>query len=143
MARLHLQVAALEEQIRSQYTSVAAYASIAQEQVEFTRNEARADLDRTRQTLIDLVEQVRRESIPAASRTHVPGTPPGPLAPPVARTPAVAAPSPLLAARMGELEQAMMLCFDRQRELAETVAAVLDIVSAPPSHAPINGLAFT
>ncbi len=41
LAQLHLKVAALEEQMRSQYTSVAAYASIAQEQVEFTRNEAR------------------------------------------------------------------------------------------------------
>ena len=62
LAQLHLKVAALEEQMRSQYTSVAAYASIAHEQVEFTRNEARADLDRTRQTLIELVEQVRREA---------------------------------------------------------------------------------
>ena len=36
-----------------------------------------------------------------------------------------------------------MQCFDRQRELAETVAAVLDIVSAAPTDAPISGLAFT
>ena len=123
--------------MRSQYTSVAAYASIAQEQVEFTRNEARADLDRTRQTLIGLVEQVRDEA-GAAPKTRVPGAPPGPLAPPI-----VTAPSPALAARLGDLEQAIMQCFDRQRELAETVAAVLDIVSAAPSDAPISGLAFT
>jgi hypothetical protein len=137
LAQLHLKVAALEEQMRSQFTAVAAYASIAQEQVEFTRNEARADLDRTRQTLIELVEQVRHEASPAP-RTRVPGAPPGPLAPPI-----VTAPSPSLAARLGELEQAIMQCFDRQRELAETVAAVLDIVSAAPTDAPISGLAFT
>jgi hypothetical protein len=137
LAQLHLKVAALEEQMRSQFTAVAAYASIAQEQVEFTRNEARADLDRTRQTLIELVEQVRHEAGPAP-RTRVPGAPPGPLAPPI-----VTAPSPSLAARLGELEQAIMQCFDRQRELAETVAAVLDIVSAAPTDAPISGLAFT
>jgi len=137
LAQLHLKVTALEEQMRSQFTAVAAYASIAQEQVEFTRNEARADLDRTRQTLIELVEQVRHESS-AAPRTRVPGAPPGPLAPPI-----VTAPSPSLAARLGDLEQAIMQCFDRQRELAETVAAVLDIVSAAPTDAPISGLAFT
>ncbi len=68
----------------------------------------------------------------------MPGAPPGPLAPPI-----VTAPSPSLAARLGELEQAIMQCFDRQRELAETVAAVLDIVSAAPTDAPISGLAFT
>jgi hypothetical protein len=137
LAQLHLKVTALEEQMRSQYTSVAAYASIAQEQVEFTRNEARADLDRTRKTLIELVEQVRLEAS-TGGRTRVPGAPPGPLAPPI-----VTAPSPALANRMGELEQAIVQCFDRQRELAETVAAVLDIVSAAPTNAPISGLAFT
>jgi hypothetical protein len=137
LAQLHLKVAALEEQMRSQYTSVAAYASIAQEQVEFTHNEARADLDRTRQTLIGLVEQVRDEAT-TAPKTRVPGAPPGPLAPPI-----VTAPSPALAVRLGELEQAIMQCFDRQRELAETVAAVLDIVSAPATNTPISGLAFT
>ncbi len=137
LAQLQLKVAALEDQMRSQYTSLAAYASIAQEQIEFTRNEARADLDRTRQTLIELVEQVRQEAS-AAPRIRVPGAPPGPLAPPI-----VTAPSPALAARLGEFEQAIMQCFDRQRELAETLAAVLDIVSAPAVDAPISGLAFT
>ena len=136
LAQLHLKVTALEEQLRSQYTSVAAYASIAQEQIEFTRNEARSDLDRTRQTLIELVERVRHEG--SEPRTRVAGAPPGPLAPPI-----VTAPSPALAVRLGELEQAIMQCFDRQRELAETVAAVLDVVSAPSTGAPISGLAFT
>jgi hypothetical protein len=137
LAQLHLKVTALEEKMRSQFTAVAAYASIAQEQVEFTRNEARADLDRTRQTLIELVEQVRHEAGTVA-KTRVPGAPPGPLAPPI-----VTAPSPSLAGRLGDLEQAIMQCFDRQRELAETLAAVLDIVSAAPTDAPISGLAFT
>jgi hypothetical protein len=136
LAQLVLKVAALEEQMRSQYTSVAAYASIAQEQVEFTRNEARSDLDRTRQTLIELVERVRHEG--GEPRNRVAGAAPGPLAPPI-----VTAPSPALALRLGELEQAIMQCFDRQRELAETVAAVLDVVSTPSARAPINGLAFT
>ncbi len=137
LAKLQLQVATLEEQVRSQYIAAAAYASIAQEQAEFTRNEARADLDRTRQTLIELVEQVRSE-VGAAHMTHVTGAPPGPLAPPP-----FTAPSPALAARLGELEQAITQCFDRQRELAETVAAVLDVVSAAPIDAPITSLAFT
>jgi predicted amino acid-binding ACT domain protein len=141
LAQLQLKVTALEEQMRSQYTSVAAYASIAHEQVEFTRDEARADLDRTRQTLLDLVEQVRREASPAP-RIRTPGTPPGPLAPPVAAHP-MTAPGPPLATRLGELEQAITQCFDRQRELAETMAAVLDIVTGARADAPISSLAFT
>ena len=141
LAQLHLKVTALEEQMRSQYTSVAAYASIAHDQVEFTRDEARADLDRTRQTLIELVERVRHEA-GAAAPLRAPGTPPGPLPPPIA-TALVKAPAPALATRLGELEQAITQCFDRQRELAETMAVVLDIVTAARADAPISSLAFT
>ena len=137
LAQLNLRVAALEEQVRSQFTSVAAYASIAQEQIEFTRSEACADLDRTRQALIDLVEQVHHES-GADSRTQLPAGPPGPMAPPDTTSP-----SPVLAGRVAELEQAITQCFDRQRELAETVATALDIVSASHTDAPISILAFT
>ena len=62
------QVAALEEQMRSQFTSVATYAAIAQEQCDFVRNEARADLERTRNTLIQLIEQLRAEVSGGTSR---------------------------------------------------------------------------
>jgi hypothetical protein len=55
----------------------------------------------------------------------------------------ITAPSPALASRLAELEDAVLACFGRQRELAETLAAVLDMVTAAPSGAPISGLAFT
>jgi hypothetical protein len=54
-----------------------------------------------------------------------------------------AATGPPLATRLGELEQAITQCFDRQRELAETMAAVLDIVTGARADAPISSLAFT
>lgn len=54
----------VERQLLSQYTSVAAYAQIAQQSVDTARAEARADLDREKATLISLVERVRSECMP-------------------------------------------------------------------------------
>jgi hypothetical protein len=54
-------LAKLEEQLLSQYTSMATYAQIAQQAVETARAEARADLDREKATLISLLERVRTE----------------------------------------------------------------------------------
>lgn len=51
----------LEQQVMSQYTSMAAYATIAKQDVESTRAEARADLDRSQATLIGLLEKLRNE----------------------------------------------------------------------------------
>jgi hypothetical protein len=51
----------LEEQLMSQFTSMATYAQIAQQSVETARAEARADLDREKATLISLIERVRNE----------------------------------------------------------------------------------
>ena len=51
----------VEQQLLSQYTSIAAYAQIAQQSVDTARAEARADLDREKATLISLVERVRSE----------------------------------------------------------------------------------
>jgi len=51
----------LEEQLMSQYSSMATYAQIAQQSVETARAEARADLDREKATMISLIERVRAE----------------------------------------------------------------------------------
>jgi hypothetical protein len=51
----------LEQQVMSQYTSMAAYATIAKQDFEAVKTEARADLDRSQATLIGLLEKLRNE----------------------------------------------------------------------------------
>jgi hypothetical protein len=51
----------LEQQVMAQYTSMAAYATIAKHDVEAAKIEARADLDRSQATLIGLLEKLRKE----------------------------------------------------------------------------------
>jgi hypothetical protein len=51
----------LEQQVMSQYTSMAAYATIAKTDSEAVKVEARADLDRSQATVIGLIEKLRNE----------------------------------------------------------------------------------
>ncbi len=51
----------LEQQVMSQYTAMAAYATIAKTDSESVKVEARADLDRSQSTVIGLVEKLRTE----------------------------------------------------------------------------------
>lgn len=51
----------LEQQMMSQYTSMAAYATIAKLDTEAVKVEARADLDRSQATVIRLLEKLRNE----------------------------------------------------------------------------------
>jgi paraquat-inducible protein B len=51
----------LEQQVMSQYTAMAAYATIAKQDVEAVKVEARADLDRSQSTMIGLTEKLRNE----------------------------------------------------------------------------------
>ncbi|MEZ5249747.1 MAG: hypothetical protein R2713_11185 [Ilumatobacteraceae bacterium] len=54
-------IARLETQMMAQYTAMAAYAQIAQNNTEAARAESRSDLDRSQSTVIGLIERVRRE----------------------------------------------------------------------------------
>ncbi len=58
---LRQRVAKLETQMMQQYTAMAAYATIAQNNVETLQAESRSDLDRSQSTTIGLIERVRRE----------------------------------------------------------------------------------
>ena len=51
----------LEQQVMSQYTSMAAYATISKQDSEAVKVEARADLDRSQATVIGLTEKLRNE----------------------------------------------------------------------------------
>jgi replicative DNA helicase len=54
-------VTKVEQQVLAQYTATAAYATLAQQGLKTTRDEARADLDRTQSTLIGLLDRLRME----------------------------------------------------------------------------------
>ncbi len=51
----------LEQQVMAQYTAMAAYATIAKQDVEGVQREARSDLDRSQATVIGLTEKLRNE----------------------------------------------------------------------------------
>jgi hypothetical protein len=136
LTELAQQVLALEDQVRSQFTSVATYAAIASEQFEFARHEARADLDRTRDMLIGLVEQLRTEVGGRARLSSLPG----PSLVPTST--AVSADHDRVVRRLDDVERALDACFERQRDLAETVAAVFDTITAGNGSEPIADLAL-
>jgi hypothetical protein len=139
-AALHAEVATLRDlvseladRVHAQFTTISAHAEIARQQVEFTRDEARADLERTRELMIDLIDQTRRELTPARSGTTVF---PAPSSAPVAGTRI-----DVIEERLESIAVSLDRCFDRQRELADTMAALLDTVLGVSSE-PVRGLAI-
>ena len=73
-------LAMVEEQLKSQFTSIAAYAQISQHAVETARAESRADLDREKATILGLLERLRDEVLNNGPRTVL-APPSGPAAP--------------------------------------------------------------
>ncbi|MFW2332347.1 hypothetical protein [Ilumatobacter sp.] len=128
---LRAEVGELRDRVDSQFTTIAAHAEIARQQAEFARGEARADLDRSRDTLIGLIEQVRSER-----DVHEPGSVPGPSA--KATNDRIAA----MERRMAELTRTVDRCFARQNELADTMTAFLDTVLAEQRGEPVAGLSM-
>ena len=130
---LRATVAELTERVHSQFTTIAAHAEIARTQAEQARAEARADLERTRDTVIGLIEQVRTES---TSAIHVPGSPPGPS------TASQQDRLDTVDQQLGRISATVDLCFNRQRELADTMTALIDTVFAEQRGEPVAGLAL-
>lgn len=132
---LRAAVGELSGRLHAQFTTIAAHAEIARQQADFARQEARADLDRNRETLIALIEQLRAET--TREHVHVAGTAPG--ASSETRLERVEA----VETRLDQLGQRIDTCFDQQRELADMVAAFLDTVLAERRGEPITGLRLT
>ncbi|MCU1394678.1 MAG: hypothetical protein JWM34_3106 [Ilumatobacteraceae bacterium] len=110
-------LAMVEEQLRSQFTSMAAYAQISQQAIETARAESRADLDREKATVISLVERVREElhtghgqTLPAAEPT--PSTTPDRIA--------------LLESRFEELTRQFAITLKYQEDLANSIAVMFE-----------------
>ncbi len=124
-------VAELSGQLHAQFTTIAAHAEIAREQSEFARDEARADLERTRSTLIELIEQ---------ARGHQSSYPPPLVTGDVAagssdRVDSLERRIDTLAASVEEMTQ-------RQRELTDMMAAMLDTVVSSERDTPVTSLSL-
>ena len=106
MANLGDRLNTVEQQLLSQYTSIAAYAQIAQQSVDTARAEARADLDREKTTLVSLAERVRseRSAEPAETLARVTN----------------------LENRLADLSQLFAQCLRNQEELANSIATLLE-----------------
>jgi hypothetical protein len=114
---LRERISKLETQMMAQYTAMAAYAQIAQNNTEAVRAEGRHDLDRSQATLIGLVERVRAECSDAIQGVHVRAT--GGEGGDAARLVA-------LEQRFDALAAAVERSIETQRALAEQVAALID-----------------
>ena len=71
---LHHRVTQVESQISSQFTSLATYAQIAQEQIELARAEAKASTERSEHRLTELIERERADRIEACRSADGAGT---------------------------------------------------------------------
>lgn len=130
---IQLQLTELTLRVNSQFTTIAAHAEIARQQVDFTRAEARADLDRTRDLMIGLIEQVRNQQV--GTGFHRPGSVPGPsIQSHIQQVDAIEQ-------RVDGIITTVEHCFARQRELADTMAALLETVLAERRSDAVTGLA--
>lgn len=119
----------LSGQLHAQFTTIAAHAEIAREQSEFARDEARADLDRTRSTLIELIEQ---------ARGHTNSYPPPMVKGGTNDTASKRIDS--LERRIDALASSVEEMSHRQRELTDMMAAMLDTVVAADTPLPTLSL---
>ncbi len=114
----------VEQQLLSQYTSIAAYAQIAQQSVDTARAEARADLDREKATLVSLVERVRSDFAPEGTRVgSLHRLPAGSIASVDAAT---AARLDTLEGKFDRMNRLFAQCLRNQEELANSIANLLE-----------------
>ncbi len=107
----------VESQINSQFTSMAAYAQIAQEQVELARSEAKVATERSERRVVELIERERADRVEAVSGRPVAG---GDATSDVE-------------ARLDTLERSVMQiragldeCLERQKALADAITALFE-----------------
>src|SRR6056297_1421924 len=113
--QLRDRVEAVEAQINSQFTSLATYAQIAQEQVELARAEARSHTECAEQRVTSLIERERADRVQSIT----------------GEAPAGSAPD--VTARLDALEHSVALlrrgldeCLARQKQLADAITTLFD-----------------
>ena len=112
----------VEAQISSQFTSLATYAQIAQEQVELARSEAKAATERSEQRLTSLIERERADRISSSSgaaRQGAPGTS-------QEHSPEAAARLDVLEKSVAHLVEGLDQCRKQQKDLAHAITAMFD-----------------
>lgn len=116
-------VARLEIQVMQQYTAMAAYATIGQQQVETAQSEVRSDIDRAQAMTIGLIDRTRREILDQldALRGTVGSTTGGPTG-----DSANAARLDVLEQRFEALANALERSVQNQMALAEQLASLLE-----------------
>lgn len=124
IADLHERVEQVESQINSQFTSLAAYAQIAQEQIELARSEAAARSERAEGRLTTLIERERTDRVLAGAGTVAN------LAPEVTER------LDVLEASVNEICQGLAECMERQRALADAITTLLERSKPLPSLEP-------
>ena len=117
---LQHRVQQVESQISSQFTSLATYAQIAQEQVEVARSEAKATTERSEQRLTSLIERERADRI--SSFTGVA---------PAGSAPDVTARLDALEHSVAQIRKGLDECLQRQKALAEAIATMFECMPEP------------
>jgi len=143
LAELRSLVDDLNARVNAQFTSIAAHAEISQHEVQLARDEARADMERSRDTLIGLLDQLRHDVLPAASGGEAPGPAPdlpAPLPPSTVTTidgQAISERFDAVESAVGELADTLDRSLARQRHLADTMSAFIDTMLAQQAADPI------
>ena len=105
---LRQRVTSVEQQIHSQFTSMAAYAQIAQEQVELVRSESQHAVERSEQKMVSLIERERADRISGSGGTG-------------SSTPDVTARLDALEVQVADIRNNLQQCLSNQKALAEAI----------------------
>ena len=114
----------VESQINSQFTSLATYAQIAQEQVELARAEARAATERSEQRVTSLIERERADRITANT-----GKAPG-------NAPDIIARLDALEHSVARIQKGLDESRQQQKDLAQAISAMFDTLTASSPRRP-------
>lgn len=123
---LQHRISQVESQITSQFTSLATYAQIAQEQIELARAEARASTERSEQRVTELIERERADRIVANTGSA-----------PVGSNRDISARLDALEHSVAQIRSTLDGCFAQQLALADAISKLFESQdAATPAMAP-------
>lgn len=122
LSGLRDRVEQVEAQISSQFTSLATYAQIAQEQVEMARSESKAATERSEQRVTSLIERERADRITAYTGEAPDGSPD------------VSARLDALEHSVARIQKGLDDCRHQQKELALAITAMFDRLTPGPAE---------
>ena len=128
---LQQRVEQVEAQVNSQFTSLATYAQIAQEQVELARSEAKAATERSEQRMTELIERERADRLASSS-----GAPTEAASSPGEASIDIEVSDRLnaLDVAVTEIQAGLADCLQRQKELAEAITTMFERLAQPPAQ---------